>query len=556
VITAETIRQALQCNNPSCECHKPNGKVHCPTPGHHDLHPSFSVDRGDNGKILVKCQSKCRDNQDLPVSALKARRLWPSGNGNGSGKFNIIKEYDYQDQAGKLVYQVCRTDTKEFPQRRPDPANPGKWIWGIKGVPRYPYRLPELLKAETVLIPEGEQDCDRLAAVGFTSTCNSGGAGNWPSEINQYFKGKSVVILPDNDNPGRDHALKVARNLHGVATSIKVLALPDLPEKGDVSDWLATVGTVEQLQALVEATPEFDPANALSPVQVPAEPESKPTQSEILIRLTSHGEFFHDCHKVGYVTLPGGKTQATFPIRSTDFRLWLRRAFFLKTGKAPNAQALNDALGVLEAQALFDGSTLPIYVRVGEHEGKIYLDLRDTTWRAVEVDAEGWRVVPCPPMKFVRRAGMLPLPIPRRGGSITELRPFLNLPAGEAGERAWRLIVSYLVMALRATGPYPILAIHGVQGSAKSTIARILRALHDPNSSPLRAEPKEIRDLVISAKNGWCCVFDNLTSIPQWLSDGLCRLSTGGGGGHASCYPDRNQYSGNQPRPHQSPNFS
>ena len=102
--------------------------------------------------MLVKCQSQCRDNQDLPINALKARGLWPSSNGNGKGpKFNIIKAYDYQDPTGKMVYQVCRTDTKEFPQRRPDPAQPGKWIWNMAGVTRYPYRLPEPLESQNRL---------------------------------------------------------------------------------------------------------------------------------------------------------------------------------------------------------------------------------------------------------------------------------------------------------------------------------------------------------------------------------------------------------------------
>ena len=268
------------------------------------------------------------------------------------------------------------------------------------------------------------------------------------------------------------------------------------------------------------------------------EKEGKPTQAEILIKLASHGEFFHDCHKLGFVTLPDGDIQATYPIRSTDFRLWLRRAYFQQTGKASSAQALNDALGVIEAQALFDGPTLPVFVRVGEHGGKVYLDLGDPTWRAVEVDAQGWRVAANPPVKFVRKPGMLPLPVPQSGGTIEDLRPFLNLPAGEAGEKTWKLIVSWLVEAFRPTGPYPILAIHGPQGSAKSTAARMLRSLIDPNSSPLRAEPKELRDLVISAKNGWCCAFDNLTSLPRWLSDGLCRLATGGGFATRALYTD------------------
>jgi len=293
--------------------------------------------------------------------------------------------------------------------------------------------------------------------------------------------------------------------------------------------------------ALLEHDGDYEAAaKALRKEGFGEEPEKdkKPTQAEILIKLASDGEFFHDSHKAGYVSLPEDDVTVTLPIRSTDFRLWLRRAYFQQTGKAPSAQALNDALGVIEAQALFDGPTLPVFVRVGEHGGRVYLDLGDPTWRAVEVDPNGWRLVAKPPVKFVRKPGMLPLPLPHPGGTIDELRPFLNLPPGSRGEKIWRLIVSWLVEALRPTGPYPILAIHGPQGSAKSTAARMLRSLIDPNSSSLRAEPKELRDLAISAKNGWCCVFDNLTSLPQWLSDGLCRLATGGGFATRALYTD------------------
>jgi hypothetical protein len=293
--------------------------------------------------------------------------------------------------------------------------------------------------------------------------------------------------------------------------------------------------------ALLEHDGDYEAAaKALRKEGYGEEPEKgkKATQAEILIKLASNGEFFQDSHKAGYVSLPQDDVTVTLPIRSTDFRLWLRRAYFQQTGKAPSAQALNDALGVLEAQALFDGPTMPVFVRVGEHSGKVYLDLGDSTWQAVEVDTQGWRLVANPPVKFVRKPGMLPLPVPRLGGTIEDLRPFLNLPLGEAGEKAWKLIISWLVEAFRPTGPYPILDINGPQGSAKSTTARMLRSLFDPNSSPLRAEPKELRDLVISAKNGWCCAFDNLTSLPQWLSDGLCRLATGGGFATRALYTD------------------
>ncbi|HTE19408.1 MAG TPA: hypothetical protein VK689_13620, partial [Armatimonadota bacterium] len=122
---------------------------------------------------------------------------------------------------------------------------------------------------------------------------------------------------------------------------------------------------------------------------------------------------------------------------------------------------------------------------------------------------------------------------PERGGSIEDLRSFVNAEAAE-----FPLLVAWLVAGLRPTGPYPPLELRGEQGSAKSTTARVLRSLIDPNRAALRVEPREPRDLAIAAKNGWIVAFDNLSHLPVWLSDGLCRLSTGGGLGTRRLYTD------------------
>ena len=118
---------------------------------------------------------------------------------------------------------------------------------------------------------------------------------------------------------------------------------------------------------------------------------------------------------------------------------------------------------------------------------------------------------------------MLPLPLPTRGGSIDELAPFLNLPSRDD----FVLVVAWLLAALRAGGPYPLLALSGEQGSAKTVLSKLLRAL-DPSIAPVRALPREDRELFIAANNGHVLAFDNLSGLPPWLSDTLCRLTSGG----------------------------
>ncbi len=160
--------------------------------------------------------------------------------------------YDYRDAAGRVVFQVVRQHPKAFKQRRPNGT--GGYIWNLSGVTQVPYRLPELLEADPslpVLIPEGEKDVDRLRGLCFVATCNPGGAEKWRPSYSKVLAGRRVVILPDNDDAGEKHAAQVVASLRGVAASVAVLRLPDLPPKGDVSDWLDADGTKEELEQLV-----------------------------------------------------------------------------------------------------------------------------------------------------------------------------------------------------------------------------------------------------------------------------------------------------------------
>jgi len=169
----------------------------------------------------------------------------------------IETSYDYHDEHRTLLYQVVRLHSpKDFKQRRPD--GNGGWHWNLDGVRRVPYRLPELIAAdrsETVFVVEGEKDVDRLTKLALVATTNPGGAGKWQREYNQYFKGRKVVIIPDNDDAGRRHAQQVTQSLCEVAEQVRILQLPDLPEKGDVSDWLGAGRTAEELVSLAAKTP-------------------------------------------------------------------------------------------------------------------------------------------------------------------------------------------------------------------------------------------------------------------------------------------------------------
>ncbi len=254
-------------------------------------------------------------------------------------------------------------------------------------------------------------------------------------------------------------------------------------------------------------------------------------------------ELFHDAEATAFASVPIEEHQEIWPLRTRGFRQWIARAYYCTYDGAPNAGALGDALSVLEGEARFGSPEHEVFVRVGavgdagDADFAIYLDLADPRWRAVRIDATGWAIVDHPPVRFRRPRGMQPLPDPKQGGTIDELRNFVNVEA--EGDLA--LIVSWLVVAYWPLGPYPILALHGEQGSAKSTLARLLRSLIDPNAAPLRSSPREVRDLMIAAQNGWTIVFDNLSRIPAWVSDALCRMSTGGGFSTRELYSDADE---------------
>ena len=178
-----------------------------------------------------------------------------------------------------------------------------------------------------------------------------------------------------------------------------------------------------------------------------------------------------------------------------------------------------------------------MFIRVGGHEGRLYLDLCDDSWRAVEITKDGWRVIDRPPVSFRRSKGMQALPAPEAGGSIESLRPFLNV----RDDAEFVLVVAWLLSALRDQGPYPVLAVSGEQGSAKSTLVALIRQLVDPNTAPLRALPRHDRDMFIAANNGHVLAFDNVSGLSGWISDTLCRLSTGGGFAVRQLYTDQDE---------------
>ena len=268
---------------------------------------------------------------------------------------------------------------------------------------------------------------------------------------------------------------------------------------------------------------------ALAPVPAPAADEDRPRGSQatriVDLVLGSGAELWHTPAGDAHVSVPVGDHVEHHRLHSRAAKDWAARLFYMTTKTAAGSQAIADAVAVLAGTAVYDGPEHVTAVRVaGSADATVFLDLGDATWRAVAITSAGWRVVGRPPVRFLRGRGVGSLPEPQAGGHVDDLRAVLNL----ADEDAFRLLIGMLVGALRPAGPYPILSLVGEQGSGKSCAARVVKRLIDPHDAELRAEPRSIDDLMIAANRSHMPAFDNLSHIAPWLSDGLCRVSTGG----------------------------
>lgn len=268
--------------------------------------------------------------------------------------------------------------------------------------------------------------------------------------------------------------------------------------------------------------------------------DSKKTSSssQALIELTDDFEFFHSPDKKTYASVPINSHRENHSIRSRTFSHLLQGRYYKKYGRGFNRYAMEDAASVFEAKAMFEGEKHDVYVRVTEDGGHTYLDLGNKLWQVAKVTSNGWEITQNTPVKFIRPRGMLEFPQPVKGGSVEDLRKFINL---QNDEESWVLLISYLLFSLTSKGPFPILIVQGEQGSAKSTFCRVVRSLIDPATSPLRSMPTNIRDLMLAAQNGWLMAYDNLSGLSSVMSDALSRLSTGGGFATRELYSDSDE---------------
>lgn len=553
----ERVVGALEARD--CRPRKSGDGVTSRCPAHEDNRASLSASEGKDGRALVKCFAGCEAAAIAQALGLEMTDLFPEretkpkrngSRGPAPWERPIRATFPYCDAEGNLLFEQVRFDDatdeagKCAPRHRDES---GRWSWTsltkhMNGTPMPLYRLPALREAvaegRVVFLPEGEKDVETLFSLGFAATTNYGGADGWKKHYADELAGAEVLVLPDNDPPGEKHAEAVVRSLSGKAKAVRVLRLPGLPPKGDVSDWVAAGGTREDLEAMAEAAladpvmPEIDRGESEG---ADDDPGRDPSCAAQLIAEGRKALLFHDERGDGFAAFLDGKVRRVMKVRGSDFAGELARRFAQAHGyqKAANGEAIAAARNVLEALARHDGEEHRLNTRFARRDGAVWIDMADARWRAIRVTAEGWEIVETPPLLFRRYPHMGALPEPVRGGDLSLL--FDPFAMGEA-ERV--LLTAHVVTIPLADIPRPVLIVHGPQGAGKSTLLKRELAVLDPtgiDDLDLSGEPRELAQLL--DQHG-ISFFDNVVKAPDAAARLLCKASTGGGFEKRKLYTD------------------
>lgn len=351
-------------------------------PSHEDGRPSLSISEGADGKTLLKCHAGCETGDILAALGLDMSDLFSEKSDRRESKRDIVATYDYTDEAGELLYQVVRFSPKGFAQRRPDGR--GGWHWKLGDVHRVLYRLPQVLEAvkagQTVYVVEGEKDVHSLTATGQVATTSAGGAGKWWGEYTESLRGAHVVVIADDDKPGREHARTVSECLVGVAAGVDV----KLPAEGskDVSDMLTAGRTLDDLIPLDGGNAKTQAAHAPAHVEaaptgdLPAEPGH--VVLDALARLLGRYVAFATAAQQDAVTLWAVHTHAIAHAETTP------RLAILSAAKQSGKTRLLEVLDLLAYSAVQAMNVSPAYLfrRISSGPITLLLDEADAIFGA------------------------------------------------------------------------------------------------------------------------------------------------------------------------------
>jgi hypothetical protein len=394
-------------------------------------------------------------------------------------------------------------------------------------VPANLHQLPD-----PVLLVEGASDVAACVALGLAAVgrpSNRSGA----EDAANLLMGRRVLVVGERDGkengawPGRDGALAVAQQMAARLGEPVPWTLPPFGIK-DMREWLKTK-TAAGLNPADGAALKEAGAGMLSELERDAKvaKAERRNQADVLVDLAkAHYRIGRTADREPFAVPVEGSTVAImFRGSSSGLRAALAKTYRKTMGRTPSGTALADAMTALEGMAQ-DMPTEPVALRVAMVENNAVVDLGDETGHVVIITSDGWRVQTASPMLFRRTAltASLPEPVAAEPKDLLELRKLLNVD-----DETWPMVVGWMVAAMIANIPHPILLLGGEQGTGKSSAARLLLGLVDPSPAPLRSEPREMEQWAVAASGSWAVCLDNISHIPAWLSDAFCKAVTGDG---------------------------
>ncbi len=579
-----------------------NGQYNAYCPAHDDVnHRSLSVTESQ-GKILVNCFKGCPTRDIVEGAGLTLSDLFLNSESTDN-PFDIEETYDYVNSDNELIFQVVRTEDKQFPQRRFDEK--GRPVWGLsageyklvygnwytlkgnddrqdyeikefEALEKRPlYNLPSLLEAiendRWVMVVEGEKDVNNLGRKGIIATTNPQGTGEWKERYTRLFKGAKVAVIPDNDKPGVDHAYNVANSLLDVADTVKKIEFPRFDKVRDkhgedVSDWLEDGGTKEELKDMIQQAPEWEgepppysddgqlelsnskEKKPVKPAQEkskdnPEDEEDDRTIHQKLLEIVEKATLFRTADNRMFAEVEEGGDPYVYEIKQKGAGGNNFRNWLIRRYKEKYGEGPNStSISRTMGVVRADASVAEerdIYKRVADLDDKILIDLAGNQHRAVEVTPDGYEIIDNPDINFWRPDGVRSLPEPE--GKISDIKYLQELI--NVGNEDFSLLVAWILATFQTAGPYPVLIPTGPAGSGKSTLTKLIRNLLDPAGNTGRATTRSIEkseDLFSEARHRHLLALDNQSRLKQWQSDALSAIATGGGIEKRQLYTDDN----------------
>lgn len=490
----------------------------CPCPAHKDTHSSFALYINDEW-VNPECFAGCSQKDILNAVGLKKEDLHI---GTTSYKPKVVNEsrYDYKKADGTLSYYKMRYDcedrTKSFCLFLPDGTT------GLKGLPHLPYNLPEVKEASTVIFVEGEKCADAVIKQGKVATSLDCGANSkWDRKYNSYFKGKTIIILPDNDEAGIKYAKMIKYHLPWAV----IKKLPYTKPKEDIADLLAAGFKIEDIEGLPNLEEEKTSKTSNEDVSYACD---KRQSCEVLIDIINNHQdvklFLNENNEpFAEIAIDGHKE--LYALDSNEFRLWAQKVYHDNTIKAIRKDGVMQVIEILAAETRFGESAeiCRLSNRVGLLNKDFWYDLTNREWSVIKITSSGWSIVSDVPRVFTRYRHQLEQVKPVSGGDIRSIFKYVNMR-----EEFQLLFLCWLVSCFVPDIPHPMPIFTGEKGAAKSTACVLTKRIIDPSVLETLTLSKDERSLVVNLQQHYYLPFDNVSTISNDVSDTLCRAITGG----------------------------